>query len=223
VRASRSISSLLALSLLSGLFAAPPIMFMLPAIVRFRLNAGAHTLGALTAIVGLGSLLGAALLLALSARPNKGEPVLLAYAVTALAVAAVGLTGSAALWLALAAIGLARTVLAGLSTVVVQAASSDEMRARAIAVWVLASAGVVPAGGLITGALASWLGVDGAILIDGLAMIAGGALIFVRRPEVLWLGCTTLPAACLAGTDPAAVGAHARSPSRAQHEAPTAA
>jgi hypothetical protein len=81
------------------------------------------------------------------------------------------------------------------------------MRARAISVWVLASAGVVPAGGLVTGVLASWFGVGGAVLIDGLALIAGGALILARRPEVLWLGCTTLPVDCLAGTDPAGVAA----------------
>jgi hypothetical protein len=86
-------------------------------------------------------LLGAALLLVLSARPNKGEPVVAAYFPTALAVVLVGISQSFTLWLALATIGLTRTVLAGLSTVVVQAVSSDEMRARAIAVWVLASAG----------------------------------------------------------------------------------
>jgi len=207
VRGSRSISSLLALTVLTGLFAVPPIMFMLPAIVRFSLHAGPQTLGALTSVVGLGSLLGAALLLVLSARPNKGEPVIVAYFLTALSVVLVGVSESVALWLALAVIGLARTVLAGLSTVVVQAVSSDEMRARAISVWVLASAGVVPAGGLVTGVLASWFGVGGAVLIDGLALIAGGALILARRPEVLWLGCTTLPVDCLAGTDPAGVAA----------------
>jgi hypothetical protein len=47
--------------------------------------------------------------------------------------------------------------------------------------------------------------VDGAVLIDGLALMAGGIVILGRRPEVRWLGCATLPATCLAGTDPAAV------------------
>jgi hypothetical protein len=45
------------------------------------------------------------------------------------------------------------------------------------------------------------------VLIDGLALIAGGALILARHPEVLWLGCATLPVECLAGTDPAVVAA----------------
>jgi hypothetical protein len=125
--------------------------------------------------------------------------------VTALAVAAVGLTGSAALWLALAAIGLARTVLAGLSTVVVQAMSSDEMRARAMAIWAAAFVGLLPLGALITAGLAAWLGAGGAIVADALVMLAGGVTVLLLRPEIAWLGCAALPEACLAATDPAAV------------------
>jgi len=44
-----------------------------------------------------------------------------------------------------------------------------------------------------------------AILVDGLALGVGGVLILARRPEARWLGCTTLPVACIAGTDPAGV------------------
>jgi MFS family permease/rhodanese-related sulfurtransferase len=205
VLASRSIASLLALTMLTGLFAVPPVMFMLPALVRFRLHAGPGTLGALTSVIGLGSLLGAAILLGLSRRPNKGEPIVVTYLLIALALVVVGISKSGALWLALAVTGLARTMLSGLSTVTVVAASSDDMRARALAIWAVASAGVVPAGGLITAALASWLGVGGAVLVDGLVLGAGGLMILARRPEVRWLGCTTLPVACIAGTDPAAV------------------
>jgi hypothetical protein len=205
VLSSRSISSLLALSMLTGLFAVPPLMFMLPALVRFTLHAGPGTLGALTSVIGLGSLLGALMLLGLSRRPNKGEPIIVSYLLTTLALVVVGVSKSGALWVALAVTGLARTMLSGLSTVTVVAASSDEMRARALAIWAVASAGVVPAGGLITAGLATWLGVSGAILADGLALAVGGLLILARRPELRWLGCTALPVACIAGTDPAAV------------------
>jgi hypothetical protein len=79
------------------------------------------------------------------------------------------------------------------------------MRARVLSIWVLASAGVIPLGGLLTGALAGPLGVDGAVLVDGIALVVGGAALLARRPQVLWLGCTTLPVSCLAGSDPAAV------------------
>ena len=159
------------------------------------------------AIPGLTATRGATLVqgVGLSRRPNKGEPIIVSYVLTTLALVVVGLSKSGALWVALAATGLARTILTGLSTVVVHATSSDEMRARSLAIWAAASAGVVPLGGLITAGLASWLGVGGAILTDGLALGASGLLILARRPEVRWVGCTTLPVACIASTDPAAV------------------
>ena len=72
----RSIASLIMLTLLAGLFGTPPIAFMIPALVRLQLHGGAETLGALTAAIGLGSLLGSIALLRLAGRPNKGEPVL---------------------------------------------------------------------------------------------------------------------------------------------------
>jgi MFS family permease len=202
----RSIASLLALTVLGGLFGTPPVAFMLPGIVRFQLDAGAGTLGALTASIGLGSLLGAVALLRLARRTNKGEPLLVGYFATALAVAAVGVSGSVPLSIALAvAGGFFGVVFVGLSTVVVQVTSSDEMRARAMAVWAAAFVGVLPLGGLLTGALAGWLGAGGAVLIDGLAMLVGGLLVLARRPEVSWVGCAALPEACVAATQPAAV------------------
>jgi hypothetical protein len=205
VMGSRSITSLLALTMLTGLFAVPPIQFMLPALVRFTLHKGPGTLGALTSVIGLGSLAGAALLLGLSARANKGEPILYAFVLSALALIVVGISKSGLLWVALAVTGLTRTVLSGLSTVTLVAASAQDMRARVLAIWAVASAGVVPIGGLLTAALASWLGVAGAVLFDGAALGLGGLVILTRRPEARWLGCTTLPVACLAGIDPDAV------------------
>jgi Transmembrane secretion effector len=202
----RSIASLMWLTLLAGLFGTPPVAFMLPGIVRFQLDAGAGTLGALTAAIGLGSVLGALALLALARRPNKGEPVVAGFFLTGLAVAGVGLSGSIPLSIGLAVVGgLCGVIFVGLSTVVVQATASDHMRARAMAIWAAAFVGVLPLGALVTAGLAALVGAGGAALIDGLAMLAGGAVVLALRPEVWWLGCAALPEACVAGTDPAAV------------------
>jgi MFS family permease len=202
----RSIASLMLLTMLAGVFGTPPVAFMLPGIVRFQLDAGPATLGALTAAIGLGSLLGALALLALARRPNKGEPVLAGFFLTALAIALIGISGSIPISLALAIIGgFCGVVFVGLSTVVVQAASSDEMRARAMAIWAGAFVGLLPLGALITTALAAWLGAGGAVLVDGLVMLAGGLAVAAARRELAWLGCAALPEACLAGSDPAAV------------------
>jgi MFS family permease len=199
-------ASLIILTMFGGVFGTPPVAFMLPGIVRYQLDAGPGTLGALTASIGLGSLLGAIALLFLSARPNKGEPVIAGYFLTALAIAAIGVSGAIPLSLVLAVIGgFAGVVFIGLSTVVVQSMSSDEMRARAMAIWAAAFVGLLPLGALVTTGLAALLGAGGAVLVDGLVMLVGGVAVLVLRPEVGWLGCAALPEACIAGIDPAAV------------------
>jgi MFS family permease len=221
----RSLTSLMVLTLFAGLFGTPPVAFMLPGIARFVLHGGAGTLGALTAAIGLGSLLGSVVLLRLSRRPNKGEPISAAFVLTALAVAGVGASKLLGLTLLLAVVGgFSGVVFIGLSTVVIQASSSDAMRARAMAIWAAAFVGVLPLGALITAALASLFGSGGAVLIDGLVMLAGGLAVMARRPEVRWVGCAALPEACLAAIQPVAValepelGSRGRSGPHAQVE-----
>ena len=202
----RSIASLMILTALAGVFGTPPIAFMLPAIARVQLDGGGGTLGALTASIGLGSLIGSAMLLVLARRPNKGEPVVASFLVTAVAVAAVGVSHSLPLSLCLGVVGgFCGVVFVGLSTVVVQTAASNAMRARVSAIWAAAFVGLLPLGGLITAALTAAFGPGGAVLIDGLAMLIGGAVVIARRPEVMWLGCAALPEACIAATDPSSV------------------
>jgi MFS family permease len=96
----RSLAAMMGLMLVAGLFGTPPVAFMIPAIVRYNLHAGAGTLGAITAAIGLGSLLGSIALLRLSGRPNKGEPLLVGFVVTGAALAGIG--ASTNTWLSLA-------------------------------------------------------------------------------------------------------------------------
>jgi MFS family permease len=202
----RSIASLMVLMLFAGMFATPPVAFMIPGLVRFQLHSGAATLGLLISLVGLGSVLGSVALLYLSRRVNKGEPALACYFLCAAAIAVIGVSKWVPLSFALAIVGgFAGVVFIGLSTVVVQATSSDEMRARAMAIWAACFVGVLPVGALITAGLAAWLGAGGAVAVDGVVTFAGGLAVVLARPEVLWLGCAALPEACVAATDPSAV------------------
>jgi MFS family permease len=211
----RSLASLMVLLVLAGMFGTPPVAFMIPAIVRFQLDAGAGTLGALTACIGLGSVLGSIALLALARRPNKGEPLLAGYFVTALAIAALGVSTSVALSLTLAVVGgFCGVVFVGLSTVVVQAAAPDALRARAMAIWAAAFVGMLPFGGLITAGLAALLGPGWAVTVDALVVLAGGIAVLAWRPQVAWLGCAALPEACVAAGNPAAVAFEADAASR---------
>src|SRR6185503_3543583 len=201
----RSMSSLMILTMLAGVFGTPPIAFMLPGIVKFQLHGGAATLGALTACIGLGSLLGSIAMLFLARRVNKGEPVIAGFFLTAIAIILVGISESVPLSLVLAVLGgFCGVVFVGLSTVVVQTMSSEEMRARAMAIWAAAFVGLLPFGALITTGLAAWLGAGGAVAVDGSVTLLGGIGVILWRPEVRWLGCAALPEACVAATDPAA-------------------
>jgi MFS family permease len=202
----RSLASLIILMIFAGLFATPPVAFMIPAIVRDQLDAGAGTLGLMMSAIGLGSVLGSLALLRLARRANKGEPSLIGYFATAAAIAGVGISPWVSLSLVLAVVGgFFGVVFIGLSTVVVQTMSSDEMRARAMAVWAAAFVGVLPIGGLITAGLAAILGAGGAVFVDGLLTLAGGLIVWSRRPEVIWLGCAALPESCMVAINPAAV------------------
>jgi sugar phosphate permease len=179
---------------------------MIPAIARDHLHGGAGTLAALTAGIGFGSVLGSILLVLLAKRPNKGEPVIVGFLVSAVAVAGVGASNTVALSVVLAVIGgIAGVVFVGLSTVVMQSVASDDMRARVTAIWAAAFVGLLPFGGLITAGLAAWLGPGGAVTVDALIMLGGGIVVMLRRPEIAWLGCAALPEACVAGADPVAV------------------
>ena len=207
----RSIASLMVLTMLAGVFGTPPIAFMLPGIVKFELDGGAATLGALTASIGLGSLFGSIALLFLARRVNKGEPVIAGFFCTAIAICVVGVSGSVPLSLVMGIIGgFSGVVFVGLSTVVVQAMSSDEMRARAMAIWAAAFVGLLPFGALITTGFAAWLGAGGAVLLDGAIMLVGGLVVLALRPELNWLGCAALPEACVAAMEPAAVAMEQR-------------
>ena len=202
----RSLASMMILMLIAGIFGTPPVAFMIPAIARIQLHGGPGTLGALMGGIGLGSVLGSVALLALARRPNKGEPLLGGFLVTGLAIAAIGASTSLPFSIALTIVGgFCGVLFVGLSTVVVQAMSSNELRARATAIWAAAFVGMLPFGALLTAGLAAWLGPGNAVLVDGVAVVVGGIAVRALRPEIGWLGCAALPEACIAGTSPAAV------------------
>jgi hypothetical protein len=69
--------------------------------------------------------------------------------------------------------------------------------------------GVLPLGGLVTAALAAWIGPGDAVLVDGLVTLVGGLILVALRPEIRWLGCAALPQACIAATNPVAIAMEA--------------
>src|SRR5207244_6008443 len=116
-----------------------------------------------------------------------GEPALAGFFLAAIAIAAIGVSHSIPLSFLLAFLGgFSGVVFIGLSTVVVQSMSSDEMRARAMAIWAAAFVGMLPFGALLTAGLTACVGPGRAVLVDGLAALVGGLAILALRPEVRW-------------------------------------
>jgi MFS family permease len=187
VRSAPAFSSVLARSALfmivaSGLWA------LLPAIARGPLHLGANGYGGLLAAVGLGALIGTAVLPPLRAMLGSGRLVTVATLIYAVAVAVVGLHRS------LVAVVLA-LVFAGLSWVAVQSTMGATAqlllptwsRARALAYFQLVFMGGQALGSLAWGAVADAYGLSAAFLLPAgglvLAALLGPLLVPLRSDD----------------------------------------
>jgi MFS family permease len=144
---------------------------VIPPLARDVLRAGPSGFGFLMAAAGLGSMT-AALLVAFLIRPatqvTLGGALLVGVSETVLAISP---------WLSLSlvcmyGVGLGGIIMAISTNSMIQLSAPDQLRGRAIAVFVTVFSGSTPIGGLIFGALAAELGTSAAVLIGGLAAMS---------------------------------------------------
>ena len=150
-------------------------MTMLPVFAKEVLHVGPAGLGYLTAVRQAGGLLGLALLANLRDYRRKG--LLMFIIATAFGIGLMGFTLSTALVyfiVVLAAVNACAMSVDTLYKTLMQSNVPDEQRGRAMGSWVL-SIGVAPVGHLGVGGLATALGAQGALLVNG-AMLAGVSL-----------------------------------------------
>jgi predicted MFS family arabinose efflux permease len=196
VRSAPAFSSVLARSALFMVFASG-LWALLPAVARGPLRLGATGYGGLLAAVGLGAVIGTAVLPRFRARRGAGSVVTVATLVYAAAVAVVGLASSHVL----VAVAL---VLAGLSWISVQSTLGAAAQlllpawagARALAYFQLVFMGGQALGALAWGAAAEAYGLAAAFVIPagGLVLVAIlGMLLLplrsdhdVRHSELPW-------------------------------------
>ncbi|MCU1667746.1 MAG: family transporter [Blastococcus sp.] len=181
VRSAPAFSSVLARSALFMLFASG-LWALLPALARGPLHLGPNGYGGLLAAVGLGAILGTAVLPRLRARRGSGAIVPIAMLTYAAAVAVVGLHPSQS-------VVVAALVLAGLSWIAVQSTLNATAqlllptwaRARALAYFQLVFMGGQALGALVWGAVADTLGLTAAFLLPagGLVLAALVGLLLV--------------------------------------------
>ena len=150
-------------------------MTMLPVFAKEVLHVGPAGLGYLTAVRQAGGLLGLALLANLRDYRRKG--LLMFIIATAFGIGLMGFSLSTALVyfiVVLAAVNACAMSVDTLYKTLMQSNVPDEQRGRAMGSWVL-SIGVAPVGHLGVGGLATALGAQGALLVNG-AMLASVSL-----------------------------------------------
>jgi MFS family permease len=161
-----------------------PYNFLLPAYAVHDLHTDAKGLGWLMAATGIGAI-GGAFFTAATGGDRRGTIWVGSAILGALGVAALGFTthfGLAAL--ALAVVGLATLSFIGSSNIMLQTLAPDDMRGRAISVYAMILLGLVPAGSLLLGSLATLLELRWTFVLGGAVSLVCALAIALTQPQV---------------------------------------
>jgi MFS family permease len=177
----RTILLLFALVSLMGM----PFTVLMPIFAAQVLHGGPHTLGFLTASMGVG-----ALLAALSMAARKSVLGLVRMIPIAAAVFGLGLIGfglSHVFWLSMAMLLVAGMgMMQGLagSNTIIQTIVSEDKRGRVMSYHTIAFVGMAPFGSLLAGALARAIGAPWTVVMSGVAVLLGAAWFAMKMPAV---------------------------------------
>jgi MFS family permease len=154
-----------------------PYIILLPIFARDIFHIGAPGLGVLNSASGIGALLGAILLVALSQRLERGRFLLVILCVlggfAGLAFAIVNVLNVAILLLI--ALGACTVMTMTTTNTALQLLTPENMRGRILSIWVMTALGLAPFGNLLAGWVAQSIGAPFTLAIGG-GLCAGGAL-----------------------------------------------
>lgn len=178
VLADRRIRGALLAVLATGLFAGPLVTF-LPILVRQTLHGSATAFSVTIAAVGVGGLLGAALVLAIDpARDHRRRISWLAIALGACVIVAAIDPWLWTLPIVAIAAGASMTASNTLANALVRSTTqASALRGQAVSLYMLALRGGVALGSLTTGAAVHALGIRSALVLDGALAIVSQVLI----------------------------------------------
>jgi predicted MFS family arabinose efflux permease len=172
------------LMLLVTCLLARPYAQLLPAYAAHVVHVDARGLGFLLASSGLGAICGS-FLTAIVGAHRRGR---VWFASAIMMAASVVLLGSVRSYLAalpvLAFLGLSVLSFAGSSNVLLQTLSPDDMRGRAISVFSMIILGVVPAGSLVLGSLASVIGIPATLQFGGAVALVVAVAVWSTNPAL---------------------------------------
>ena len=177
----RSILLLLALVSVLGM----PYTVLMPVVAVDILHGGAHTLGFLVGMSGVGALT-SAIILALR-RSVIGLGRRIAASVVLFGGGLVVLGVSRSLWLSLllmAITGFGMMQQMAASNTILQTIAADDKRGRVMSFYTLAILGMNPIGSLRAGAVAARIGVPATMIWAGVICLAGAAWFYWKLPEI---------------------------------------
>ncbi len=151
-----------------------PFMVLMPVFAAKVLHGGAHTLGFLMGVVGVGSLISA--LSMVMRRSVRGLTKMIPIAATVFGVGLICFGLSPYLWLSmLMMLVTGFGMMQGLtgSNTIIQTLVDEKMRGRVMSYYTMAFVGMAPFGSLLAGALAHVIGAQRTVIVSGVACIIG--------------------------------------------------
>jgi len=184
VMADRRILAVICLMCMVNLFGMAFVTLM-PAWAVEILGGDAGTYGFLQSARGLGALLAALAIAALSHRLFKGRAMTIGSFLFPVLVVFFSLTRTMALSLfVLLMAGAANILMGNLANVLVQTLTPDELRGRVMAVYMLTFFGFTPLGALLAGSAATLIGVPLADCLGALCLLAGSLAVAFGVPSL---------------------------------------
>ncbi len=178
---------ILALVMLIGVvsFVAVPYSVLMPVFADTVLHRGAHGLGILMGMSGVGALLGA-LTLAMR-RGVRGLGKVIAFSAMGFGASLILFSLSKIFWLSVALmipVGYGVMLQMSGSNTLIQSMVPDKLRGRAMAVYTMMFMGMAPLGSLFAGAMAEKIGAPWTVAIGGAGAIAGAYWFLQKLPEI---------------------------------------
>ena len=158
-----------------------PYIVLMPIFARDVLHSGPHTLGFLMASVGVGALVGAAIMASRKSVRGLIRFIPLAAAIFGAGLAAFSFSRLLPLSLVLMAVsGVGMMLHMNACNAVLQTIADEDKRGRIMSFYTVAFRGMLPFGSLMAGSFAAWFGAPYTLMIGGLCCVLG-ALLFARR------------------------------------------
>jgi predicted MFS family arabinose efflux permease len=158
------------------------VLTFLPLFTQTVFKEGAETYSHLLAFSGAGSVVGALIVAWLGKFPRMGLTALVVQAVYGLLI--LGFAASHVLWLSevlLFLTGAALMVVFSTVTSLIQLIAPNEMRGRVMSIYMVAFRGGMPLGSLVSGYLATLIGAQLVIAINGVLLVVVAVYFLIRN------------------------------------------